>query len=58
MVVVLPAPFGPRNPKTSPVATSRSIAAHRFDRAVLHAEVVNLDRGRAHRDGNVTGVPF
>ena len=25
MVVVLPAPFGPRNPKTSPVATSRSM---------------------------------
>jgi len=42
MVVVLPAPFGPRKPRISPLST-RNDVVDRGDAAVLLGEVLNLD---------------
>ena len=45
-VVVLPAPFGPSRPKTSPAATAKETPSTAFDRRLRVAldEVANLDR--------------
>ena len=47
IVVVLPAPLGPRKPNTSPVATSNSTPLHRLDLVVVLHEAADLDRERA-----------
>ena len=58
IVVVLPAPLGPRRPNASPAATSNEIHRDRLERAEAHDEVVDDDdalgallraRERAHR---------
>ena len=43
MVVVLPAPFGPRKPKTSPFSTEKFEIAHGGEVAVFLAELVKRD---------------
>ena len=55
-VVVLPAPLGPRKPKTSPAATAQVDAAHGLDRLLALAErsaqaagLDNVVHGRASR---------
>ena len=55
MVVVLPAPLGPRKPNTSPRRDLQVYAAHRLIGAVSHTEVVDFDRERAHRGGQWYG---
>ena len=53
-VVVLPAPFGPRKPKTEPLGTVRSSAVEGDDIAVPLAEPSNLD-GRHRRGSHAAG---
>ena len=45
IVVVLPAPLGPRKPNTSPARDLEVDAAHRLDLAEGLLQVVDLDRG-------------
>ena len=47
MVVVLPAPFGPRNPKNSPELDAQRNAVDGREVAVPLDDVGNLERGRA-----------
>ena len=54
MVVVLPAPFGPRKPKTSPLSIESEIA-HGGELAVVLAEV--LKRDHASVRGEIEGNP-
>jgi len=57
-VVVLPAPFGPSRPKTSPACTSKLTPAQRDRLAVPLVQLVHLDdrhaieprRGRTRQD--------
>ena len=50
MVVVLPAPLGPRKPKISPAPDGEPDAAHRLDVVVALLEVDDFDRG-GHETG-------
>ena len=43
MVVVLPAPFGPRNPRISPRSTLKLTSLTAVNGAVLLGEVLHLD---------------
>jgi hypothetical protein len=47
MVVVLPAPFGPRKPVTRPGRTVKAQIVDRGDRAEALAEPVHLDHAGA-----------
>ena len=53
IVVVLPAPFGPSRPKSSPLPTSNEIAAHRLDLERLAAKHA---RGRAIGPAQLDGL--
>ena len=54
-VVVLPAPFGPRNPNTSPPATRERHVGHRGAPAENLGQVADLD-GRGHGPGSLPGA--
>ena len=49
MVVVLPAPFGPRKPSTSPGLTVEADVVHGGERVVAFGQVFGLDHALGSR---------